>query len=104
MVNSIPIKPFILHCHVGLHLYVLNTFAIFDILIQALFTMAPKRKLSLPHKTARYNVLSSTTLTKQAKRTIRRSLHAQERGRIPGKPGPNVTAAKNKGVYIVNLS
>ena len=66
--------------------------------------MAPKRKLSVPHKTSRYNVLSSTTLTKQAKRTIRRSLHAQEIGRIPGKPGRNVIAANNKSVYIANLS
>ena len=102
MFNLIPIKPVILHCHVGLHLYMLHTFAIFDILIQAVFTMAPKKKLSLRHKTARYNVLSSTTLTKQAKRTIRRSLHAQKTGRIPGKPGRSFTAANNKGVYIAN--
>ena len=53
--------------------------------------------MAVPMKGARHSAPGKTTLKKQAKRTALRSFAAQAAGRIPGKPGPEISVPGSKG-------
>ncbi len=61
-------------------------------------TTASMKQAAAARKGARHTVLSTkTTIKKQAKRTILRSIAAQRAGSVPGKPGPKISVSGSKG-------